>query len=114
MVKGSSQDDEFRHTGLDPPINVTSYNNDMKGSSEHRLENVRSRKIDEVMLVDWLDDSFPRGIPGDFGLEKDGDTSLVRKCFKKKSNCFEFFHQLGVLETWFKNADQSTDEYEVY
>ena len=59
VVNGSTQDDEFRDTGLDPPINVTSYNNDMKGSPEHRLENILSRKIDEVMLVDWLDDRFP-------------------------------------------------------
>ena len=59
--------------------------------------------------------SFPKEIPYDYELEKDtSDTSLVRTFVKKKTNCFEFFHQLGVLETWFKNADQSTDAYKAY
>ena len=61
----------------------------------------------EVMLVDWLDDSFPKQVPGDYELDKEDDTNLVQSFLNNNNNCFKFFHQLGVLETWLKRQTKA-------
>jgi hypothetical protein len=68
----------------------------------------------EVMLVDWLDNTFPKRVPGDYELDKKSDTGRVGKFLRNNKNCFEFVYQLGVLNPWLTNADQSIDEYKVY
>ncbi len=74
------------------------------------LDDILLQKINKIMLVDWLHDSFPSSIPDDvFILEKHDLNHLT---FILKNNPFniKFLDQLGLLQCYLDSAPEGSED----
>jgi hypothetical protein len=82
---------------------------------EHKfLEAVLLRNARKIMLVDWLDDSFPTVIPDDLDLLGNSDIVLLNKVLKSNPFGIKYFHQLNLLPSYLKSAPVGSNIAHIY
>ena len=83
--------------------------------SEHLLlDDILLQKANKIMLVGWLDDSFPTSVPDDFLILDNHD--LKDFAFIPKNSPFniKFFHQLGFLQCYLDSAPEGSEDAHIY
>ena len=67
-----------------------------------------------MMKIDWKFPKFPRKVPVDCELLSEEDRSILNKELASKTDGMEFFHQLGILVQYLKQAPENSNHASLY
>jgi len=67
-----------------------------------------------IMKIDWKFPQFPRKVPVDCELLSKEDRSILNKELASKTDGMEFFHQLGILVQYLKQAPEKSNHASLY